>query len=150
MSRGIPGPPGSRGREREDGSLALELTLVAPVFFLMLALVLAYGRYAAVTGLTESAARDAARAATQSRSYQEASERVERITAATLRDAPPSCRSTGRGRLASDSFTPGDFIPVVVTCDVDYADLGLPGAPGTRQLTRQFTSPLDPYRGVRP
>jgi Flp pilus assembly protein TadG len=137
-------------RVRDRGSIALELTLIAPAFFFMLALVLAYGRYAAVTGLTESAARDAARAATQSRSYDEASDRVERITTQTLRDAPPSCRSTGKGRLDGTNFAPGDFITVVVTCDLDYSDLGLPGAPGSQQITRQFTSPLDPYRGVRP
>lgn len=134
----------------DDGSMALELTLLAPAFFLMLALVLAYGRYAAVTGLTESAARDSARAATQSRSYDDASDRVARITADTLRDAPPSCRDTGSGKLDNNDFAPGLFITVVVTCDLDYSDLGLPGAPGTQKITRKFTSPLDPYRGVRP
>jgi hypothetical protein len=134
----------------DSGSMALELALIAPVFFMMLSLVLAYGRYASVTGLTESAARDAARAATTSRSLGEADRRVKAITTATLRGAPKSCALTGRGRLASSDFRPGDFITVVVTCDLDYSDLGLPGAPGTKQITREFTSPLDPYRGVRP
>jgi Flp pilus assembly protein TadG len=134
----------------ERGSLALELTLIAPGFFLLLALILAYGRYASVTGLTEAAARDAARAATQSRSLNDAGDRVDRIVTETLRDAPPSCRSTGSGRIDGDGFLPGDFVTVTVTCAVDYADLGLPGAPGSRTVTRRFTSPLDPYRGVRP
>jgi TadE-like protein len=134
---------------RDDGSMALELALLTPVFFLMLSLVLAYGRFASVTGLTESAARDGARAATKSRSAQEAAQRVIDITRSTLATAPASCKATGHGRLASADFQPGDFITVVVTCDIDYSDLGLPGAPGSRQITRQFTSPLDPYRGVR-
>lgn len=134
----------------ERGSLALELTLIAPGFFLLLSLILAYGRYASVTGLTESAARDAARAATQSRSLADAGDRVDRIITQTLLDAPPSCRDTGAGRIEGDTFLPGDFLTVTVTCRVDYADLGLPGAPGSRTVTRQFTSPLDPYRGVRP
>jgi TadE-like protein len=141
----------SRGHGGEDsGSMALELALIAPVFFMMLSLVLAYGRYASVTGLTESAARDAARAATTSRSLESAREQVDLITKATLADAPKSCADTGRGRLVSSDFLPGDFITVVVTCDLDYSDLGMPGAPGSKLLTREFTSPLDPYRGVRP
>jgi Flp pilus assembly protein TadG len=134
---------------RDGGSMALELALLTPVFFLMLSLVLAYGRFASVTGLTESAARDAARAATKSRSYDEARDRVAAITKSTLSTAPASCSATGSGHLESDNFLPGDFVTVVVTCDIDYSDLGLPGAPGSKQITRQFTSPLDPYRGVR-
>lgn len=144
MTRRRPPNPGERG------SLALELTLIAPAFFALLSLVLAYGRYAAVTGLTESAARDAARAATQSRSLLDARDRVDRIVADTLADAPPSCRDTGQGRLENVAFLPGDYVTVRVTCDIDYADLGLPGAPGSHTVVRRFTSPLDPYRGVRP
>jgi hypothetical protein len=140
--------PRRLGRE-DSGSMALELALIAPVFFMLLSLVLAYGRYASVTGLAESAARDAARAATTSRSLGDADTRVKAITTATLRDAPKSCALTGHGELASADFLPGDFITVVVTCDLDYSDLGLPGAPGSKQITREFTSPLDPYRGVR-
>jgi hypothetical protein len=138
----------SAASARDDGSMALELALLAPVFFLMLSLILAYGRFASVTGLAESAARDAARAATKSRSIEEATVRVNRVTASTLAAAPASCAATGHGQLASDDFKPGDFITVVVTCDINYSDLGLPGAPGSKQITRVFTSPLDPYRGV--
>jgi Flp pilus assembly protein TadG len=134
---------------RDEGSMALELALLTPVFFLMLSLVLAYGRFASVTGLTESAARDAARAATKSRSLDEATRRVTAITKSTLATAPSSCSASATGTLESDDFLPGDFVTVVVTCDIDYSDLGLPGAPGSKQITRQFTSPLDPYRGVR-
>jgi Flp pilus assembly protein TadG len=129
--------------------MALELALLTPVFFLMLSLILAYGRFASVTGLTESAARDAARAATKSRSLGEAQDRVTAITKSTLSTAPTSCSTTASGHLESDDFLPGDFVTVVVTCDINYSDLGLPGAPGSKQITRQFTSPLDPYRGVR-
>jgi Flp pilus assembly protein TadG len=141
-------PVRSAAPARDDGSMALELALLAPVFFLMLALVLAYGRFASVTGLTESAARDGARAATKSRSIEEATTRVDHIVASTLATAPASCAATGHGQLATTDFKPGDFVTVVVTCDIDYSDLGLPGAPGSKQITRVFTSPLDPYRGV--
>ncbi len=141
--------PRSCAAARDDGSMALELALLTPVFFLMLSLVLAYGRFASVTGLTESAARDAARAATKSRSLDEARVRVAAITKSTLATAPTSCSTSATGRLESDDFLPGDFVTVVVTCDINYSDLGLPGAPGSKQITRQFTSPLDPYRGVR-
>jgi Flp pilus assembly protein TadG len=132
----------------DRGSMALELTIIAPAFFLMIALILAYGRYASVTGLTESAARDAARSATKARSLDLAQGRVARIVDETLKEAPASCHDTRTARLEGGSFQPGDYLTVEVTCSVDYADLGLPGVGGAHTITRRFTSPLDPFRGV--
>jgi Flp pilus assembly protein TadG len=140
----------SRRAAADRGSMALELTIIAPFLFLLLTLVLAYGRYASVTGLTESAARDSARAATQERSLADAEATVARITTDTLKAAPPSCTSTATGRIVGRSFLPGEYVTVVVRCEIDYSDLGLPGVGGKHTITRRFTSPLDPFRGVDP
>lgn len=135
--------------DRERGSVALELTLIAPALLAVVALVLAYGRYSQVTGIVETAARDAARAATQSRSSAEAEERVERIVRQTLANAAESCASTAAYDIEDDGFLPGGNVTVTVRCEVGYGDLGAPFGGGTKTITRSFTSPLDPYRGVR-
>ena len=130
--------------------MALELTLLAPMLLAVVALVLAYGRYAQVSGLLDTAARDSARAATQSRSSAEARERVERIVRTTLADAAQSCADSAAYTMEADGFLPGGYVTVTVRCRVGYGDLGVPFAGGERTLERSFTSPLDPYRGVRP
>ncbi|MFC7591576.1 hypothetical protein ACFQYP_53685 [Nonomuraea antimicrobica] len=33
-----------------------------------------------------------------------------------------------------------------VSCEVQLADLAIPGIPGTKTITSSFTSPIDPYR----
>lgn len=127
--------------------MALELAIVAPALLAMFALILSYGRYAQVTGLVETAARDGARAATQSRSLAEAQQRLNTVVTYTLRGTVASCRDSATDRIDGD-FQPGDDVTVTVTCTVDYADLGMWGVPGQTTVRRSFVSPLDPYRGV--
>jgi Flp pilus assembly protein TadG len=136
-------PPG-----RDAGSMALELAVIAPALLALIALILSYGRYAQVTGLLESAARDGARAATQSRSLPEAQRRLDAIVADTLKAAAPSCRNSASDDVEGTAFQPGDDVTVMVSCTVSYSDLGMWGAPGTMTVRRSFVSPLDPYRGA--
>lgn len=139
-----------RGADHERGSIALEFTILAPALLALLALFVAFDRYGQVTGLLESAARDGARAATQARSAEEANRRVDAVVTDDLGQTPSSCANTGSGTVEdSGAFLPGSLITVTVTCTVDYADLGVPGLPGSHTITRSFVSPLDPYRGVR-
>ncbi|MGF7238104.1 MAG: TadE/TadG family type IV pilus assembly protein [Frankia sp.] len=128
--------------------MALELAIIAPALLAVIALILSYGRYSQVTGLLESAARDGARAATQSRSLPEARQRLDAITADTLRRAAPSCRDSASDQIDSPAFQAGDDVTVTVSCTVSYSDLGIWGAPGSTTVRRSFVSPLDPYRGV--
>lgn len=140
---------GAAGQAGPDaGAVALELVVIAPVLISIVLLMLGYGRQAQVGGLVEAAARDGARAATQARSYDDAVAVVGRVVADTLRAAPASCA----GSAASDvgdpvAFIPGAAVTVEVSCDLAFADVGLPLP--TRPLRRSFTSTLDPYRGVR-
>jgi Flp pilus assembly protein TadG len=128
--------------------MALELAIVAPALLALLALILSYGRYAQVTGLLESAARDGARAATLSRSLPEAQRRLDSIVTDALKGAAPSCRKSASDDVQGTAFQPGDDVTVTVSCTVSYSDLGMWGAPGSTTVRRSFASPLDPYRGV--
>jgi Flp pilus assembly protein TadG len=128
--------------------MALELVLVVPVLLAVLALLLAFGRQAQVTGLLQAAARDGARAATLSRSYDEALERVADVARATLAGGPSTCRSSlGWDVGPRASFAAGNAVTVRVWCTRTLTDVGLP-LPGA-VVTRTFTSALDPYRGTR-
>lgn len=137
----------TRGR-REAGSTSLELVLVVPALLAVLALLLAYGRAAQVSGLLANAARDGARTATLSRTYAEADQRVAAIVRDTLLAAPPSCRDSAGFSVGDPAaFVAGAPVTVRVWCDRELADVGFP-LPAT-VVTRSFTSPLDPYRGTR-
>ena len=64
-------------------------------------------------------------------------------------------RCEGGGAVAVDvsGFTaaaqgvPGQAVVVTVTCLVSFADLAIPGLPGSRTLTDRAVSPIDPNRG---
>jgi hypothetical protein len=141
---------GSQARAGDGGSLSLELALLAPALLAMLALIVSYGRFGSVSGLLETASRDGARAATQSRSLAQAQSRVAGIASDTLAAAPRSCRDSALARLTSGEFVPGSMVTVEVSCTVSFSDLGAWGTPGATTVTRAFTSPLDPNRGVEP
>ncbi len=131
----------------ERGSLAIELAFLTPVLFVLLALVYAYGRVAQVNGTLEAGTRDAARSASQSRTYDEARERAERTIRAALGSTATSCLDSLDARIVGP-FEAGEPVKVRARCTYSLSDLGLPGAPGSITVTSSFTSPLDPGRGV--
>lgn len=137
-------------RHHDDaGSIALELAILAPALIGLISLTIGFGRYNSVTGNIESMTQDAARAATQTRSHDDAVVAVQQIIDDGRSRLPSSCQST----LKLDSLTPavfsrGAMVTVTVSCTVRFDDLAIPGAPGSTTITRGFTSPLDPYNGV--
>jgi Flp pilus assembly protein TadG len=128
--------------------MALEMVILAPVLLMLFMFLLACGRYFQTSSLLESAARDGARGASQSRSAGEAQGRVDDAVTATMGQAVKSCKETAAGSITT-SFTPGQALSVEVTCTINYRDLGLLGLGGDTTITKRFTSSLDPYRGVR-
>lgn len=137
-------------RHRDDaGSIALELAILAPALIGLISLTIGFGRYNSVTGNIESITQDAARAATQTRSYDDAMAAATQIVDDGRSRVPSSCQST----LKLDSITPAQFargamVTVTVSCTVKFDDLAIPGAPGSTTIARSFTSPLDLYNGV--
>lgn len=132
----------------DAGAISLELVIIAPLLLSIVVLMLAYGRQAQVSGLVETAARDGARTATQARTYDEAVLAVDGVVADTLAGGPASCSSKAQVSLGGRAaFLAGAQVTVVVSCPLDFAEIGLPLP--THRLSRSFTSTLDPYRGVR-
>ena len=128
-------------RRGDRGSMSVELVILAPVMMAFIVLVVACGRYVSVSGDIEAASRDAARAASLERTQDAAEAAADGVAAAAL-EHPERCRPV---QLTGD-FVAGGTITATVSCDVSYADLGLIGLPGSKQLTASSSAPLDTYR----
>jgi Flp pilus assembly protein TadG len=142
-------PITSTKTDQDAGNAALELVVLAPVIFILIALVVAAGRTSIAQGAVDAAARDAARQASIS---------------LTPRAAQVAARSSAEAALSGDGLDchprvhvdTSQFVTVpvglpasvtaTVVCRVPLSDLVVPGLPGSRTLSFSFSSPLDPYR----
>ncbi|MGH3447145.1 MAG: TadE/TadG family type IV pilus assembly protein [Nocardioidaceae bacterium] len=143
----------------EQGSVSLELVLLAPVLLAVMLLVVAFGRHSNTQGYVDQAARDAARSATSTRDFATAKVAVQRTIEADLATAPHSCSdsathqvATSNGDLfvASSPFEPGalNVLTVTVECDVDVSDLAFIGFGQTMHLSSTFSSPIPAIYGT--
>ncbi|MFC7546439.1 TadE/TadG family type IV pilus assembly protein [Plantactinospora sp. GCM10030261] len=151
----------------EGGSVSVEVAILAPVFILLLGLAVVAGRATVARNVIDAAAHDAARAASIARTHEQAladgEQAVEDLLAEQGLNCVPAASVTLAGRLpgaqptdpaislvdAFDSDRVGNLVFVVATvsCTVSYADLGLPGFPGSVGIERSFVSPIDRFRG---
>jgi Flp pilus assembly protein TadG len=135
-------------RRGERGTMALEMVILAPILLILFFFLLACGRYFQTSSLLENAARDGARSASQERSLAQAQAKVDEAVARTMDQAVESCKTSASGAITT-AFVAGTPLSVEVTCTINYRDLGLLGIGGDTTITKQFSSSLDPYRGVR-
>lgn len=141
---------GAARRRPDTGSIAVELAFIMPLLLLMLALLYGYGRVAQVNGALEAGTRDGARAASQARSADEAREVAERAVRSSLGAGADDCAGGGPTVvLRGGVFQPGFPVTVKASCTYRLHDLGLPGVPGSANVSSTFTSPVDPNRGAR-
>jgi len=112
-------------------------------------------------GRVDSAARDAARAASLTRSPGQASLAAGQTAARSLAGAHVACTRlavtvdtagfaapsgvVGAGGTGGTGGT-GGAVGVHISCAVDLADVAIPGVPGSMTMTASYTAPLDPYR----
>jgi len=135
------------------GSVSVELAILAPVFLLLIATAIGFGRIAVAANAIDLAAHDAARAASISRTGPAAASNAEAAAAGVLDQQGLDC--LGGPQVAPDvsGFARDDlslvFVSVTITCEVSLADLALPGLPGSRVLTTTFVSPIDIFRERR-
>ena len=138
-----------RHRRDERGSAAIETAVGVPAFVLLVGLIIFGGRTATAHQSVESAAADAARAASIERSSTSA--RAAAISAATT-----SLTNQAVHCLDIDvSVDPGQFnrtvgeaatVSVRVQCRIDLSDLSVPAVPGSRLISATMTSPIDTFR----
>ena len=138
---------GKEGRER--GSAVIEAVIGIPAFMLFVGLIIAAGRFTIAQHSVESAANAAARAASISRTQEQAQGAASSSAATTLNNQGLRCSSksvsvdtTG---FAAPVGTPAR-VTATVTCQVQVADLAVPGLPGTLSVEATMASAIDTYR----
>jgi Flp pilus assembly protein TadG len=133
-----------RDRPNDQGSIAVEVVLLAPLLIALLVFVAGLGRMAHARGQVDGAAADAAQSASQQRAAPAAQRAGEEAARAYLGDS--SCR---RLDVVIDSarLRPGGSVTATVRCEASLAGLGLAGLPGSRAFTATAVVPIDTYRG---
>lgn len=139
-----------RQDNREHGSTAVELAVLAPCVLLVLGLMVAGGRLVTTHAQVDQATTSAARAATLARSPTTARKAGMRTGHQTLSQQGLQCRPSEIQVDTSRSTTapgqPGQ-VRVHAACTVPLGDLLVPGLPGSVRIPAEFSSPIDPYRG---
>lgn len=141
------------GRRRDErGAASIEAVLVAIALGLFIALVILGGRVEMAKQAVQSAAYDAARSASISRTSGEANSSGQSTAMASLSQQGIHCTrsnvtiDTSAFNTALGTTGSAALIRATVTCTIDVSGLGLPGI-NQRTITETMTSPLDAYRG---
>lgn len=133
----------------ERGSAAVEAAVGVPAFVLFVGLIIFGGRTATTHQSVETAAADAARAASIERTATVAKNKA--ITAATTSltnqgihclDIDVTVDTSQFNRTVGEAAT----VSVTVQCRLDLSDLSVPGVPGNRLIKASVSSPIDTWR----
>jgi len=139
----------SRRARREEGSATLELAILTPALFAVLALVVVAGRIEVAGGAVEQASAAAARDASLARTPAAARQAALAAATASLAGQDLHCAAVtvvvDTGGFAAPVGTTAE-VSARVSCTVNMADLAIPGTPGSRTLTAETSSALDRYR----
>lgn len=128
----------------EDGALSLSTAIVVPGIILLLGVAIMAGRMATARGTVESAAWEAARAASISRTHATAQEAAQGGATAILSSADLDCTSlevlTDLAALDLPVGQTGE-VSVTVSCTVHLADLSVLGQ-ADHTITHTATEPF--------
>ena len=139
----------SRHACRDEGSATLELAILTPALFALLALVVVAGRIEVAGGAVEQASAAAARDASLARTPAAARQAALAAATSSLAGQDLHCAAVtvvvDTGGFAAPVGTTAE-VSARVSCTISMADLAIPGTPGTRTLTAETSSALDRYR----
>jgi Flp pilus assembly protein TadG len=138
-----------RGRLGDDGFAAVELVILLPAFVLVLLLVVGLGRVQQAEIQVTGAARDAARAASLTRTPAAAVGAARAGVDVALAAQDLTCSGGPDVVVDTAGFAPGGRVQVQVSCSVRLGDLGFPGLPATKNVTAGSTSPVETFRQDR-
>lgn len=131
---------------RDDGSIAVETAVAAPVLLVLMLLIVYAGRAAQADADVRSAAARAARAASTMADPTSATDVAEATAAANLGTAGVDCHSLDT-IVDTAQFRAGGTVTVTVRCQVANGDIALVAVPGTRWSMAASTQPIDLHRG---
>ncbi|MGW7006558.1 TadE/TadG family type IV pilus assembly protein [Streptomyces sp. NPDC054933] len=136
----------------DRGSYAVETAVLVPVIFAVLGLLIAFGRITTTSGAVDSAAREAARAASLDRDPGTAQSDAEQAARSSLSGDGVPCTSVSVQVDTSGYNLPlgqTGTVTATVACTARLSDIGLPGLPGAKTLHADFRSPIDAFRARR-
>lgn len=133
-------------RPSERGSSVIDLTVLTPVVVILLFFVVAAGRVGVIESKLSTAARSAARAATQYGSASAAEAAAVAAAESILAQSAVSCGGGPRVDLLEIDLRPGGNVQIRISCSVRLSDLTLIALPGHRLVSAQAASVVDRYR----
>ncbi|WP_441249027.1 TadE/TadG family type IV pilus assembly protein [Kitasatospora sp. McL0602] len=141
--------PARAGRNGDTGSVAVEAAILAPAVVMLVLIVALVGRIQSTGGVVDAAARAGARAASLERTREGAQQKAEAAMRDVLDRQHVACAELSVPPVV---FTPGAgglvTVHAEVRCTVRFDRLTLNGVPGRTELTGQFASVVDRYRGT--
>lgn len=115
--------------------------MLAPVFFVFIALVIFVGKLNVGSAHVEAAARSAARTISLSRDPAGAEAQAERTARDMVKEGKPMCES-----MTFDADITAAEVTVTVSCEVNLREAALLAVPGTKTVTASATEVIDRYR----
>lgn len=139
---------GLRLRWRDAGSVSVEAAVLVPAVLFVGLLIVAGARTSSAQQAVDNAATAAARAASIARGPAAAQQAGAAVARERLAREGITCRESSVSVDASQiAVGRAGQVRASVTCHVPLSDLALP-IPGDTRVTGDFTSPVDPYRGI--
>jgi len=132
-------------KDKDRGSLTVELVVLTPVLVIFAMLAIGLGRYEIARGRVVAAASAAASAASAAASAAVAEPDASDAAEPVLGGGSHIC-STFTVMADLSRFSPGGSVTVSVSCQVTLADLLVPGLPGVTTVRASSRAPIDPYR----
>ncbi len=129
----------------DDGSLTVELVVIAPVLFLFVLGAVVFGRVSSSHQQVIEAARAGAETAAVLPTEGDAASGAAVDAAVGNVDSDRTCEDR---QVSSDlsHFYAGGYVSVTVVCQVTLSDVAFPGMPGSTTVRATATAPIDPYR----
>jgi len=130
------------------GSMTIELVVLTPVIVLFVLVALAMGRFELAREQVVSAARAGAEAASV---VPVAGDAQSEALSVVVPDVSSQAHTCTQVSVVADisHFTPGGFVRVVVSCQIEFADLFVPGFPGHEAVQATVIAPIDPFRSLQ-
>lgn len=137
----------SRPPRSDEGSLSVEMVILAAVVVVVICLGMGAGTLAVADGRVNAAAAASARAASLESDPGSASRAARDAAERTLKDAGTLCKPGVQ--LDTSQFGPGGHVDVEVTCRVDLSLVAIAGFDPRRTMSSSASAPLEQRRSFR-
>lgn len=134
--------------DSERGAVATEFALVMAVVLLsFFALAVYGGRVVQAENDVQSAAHEAARAASLEGTPAEAAAAARQVAAVNLERSGVACASGQAVSVDLSQFAPGGQVTVSISCSAGFGDVGSLGVASSQTFVASATEVIDTYRG---